>query len=118
MKREETDDEEDDVTKAEKEKHREETEREGAEKEKKFLESGNTVNRERKKIDMANLRVTTLKNNPRLIEPRPAMNNEEIKIQAQKQGVVEDAKRIVKVKEVCGFSCSPSVPDVEGPQEV
>ena len=42
------------------------------------------------------MKVTNLKNNQRLIEPRPAMNKEEIRIQVQKQEVVEEAKMMIK----------------------
>ena len=98
MKREEVV-EEDDVPRAEVEKRKEEKKKEMAENERKYQEASRTVDRDRKRIDMSRLRVTNLKNNPRLIEPRPAMNTEEIKIQAQKQEVVDEAKKVVKQKE-------------------
>ena len=85
-----------DASKHEREAARQERKMEMERSDRDYVESCKTVDEERMLIDMSKLSVTSLKNNPRLIEPRPAMNNEEIKIQAQKQEVVTEAKKVMK----------------------
>ena len=66
------------------------------ERRKEYKESTKVLDEQEKKLDMTKLKVTNLSKNPRLIEPRAAINNEEIKIQTQRMEMLSKGKMILE----------------------
>ena len=54
------------------------------------------MDKEKGKLDMTNLKVTNLSKNPRLYEPRAAINDEELKIQTQRLEILRRGKETIK----------------------
>ena len=66
------------------------------ERRKEYKESMKVLDEQEKKLDMTKLKVINLSKNPRLIEPRAAINNEEIKIQTQRMEMLSKGNMILE----------------------